>query len=164
MRKFSKRSMAITAAAVVAVGAGGAAFAAATGWDIGGTGTADASTSTIVNMTATADMGTNKVYPGLVTTVNTAITNLNDFPVNLNTTAITPTGVQVTVGAGAAACQTALMGAPSTLTATFPATTIGAGATGQVVAASVAIANTLPQSCAGSHIKLFYSFGGVSTV
>jgi hypothetical protein len=166
MRKLTKRSAAITAAAVVAIGAGGAAFAAATGWDIGGTGSAQADTATILPLTATANMGAAKVFPGLVTTVSTAVSNPNDFPVSLNQTPVVPTGVTVTVGTGAAACQTHLSAHPEILTASFPAwnSKITAGAVGQAATADVAISNTLPQSCAGSHIVITYTFTGTSTV
>lgn len=166
MRKITKRSAAIIAASVIAVGAGAAAWAAVNGWDITGSGTATGKAASIVPMTASADMRGVKVYPGLVTTVTTLVTNANDFPVKLNTTAVQPTGVEVSGTPTAGACQTALASAPSTLTATYPAWApkIAAHAEDQAVSADVAIANTLPQSCAGADIKVTYNFTGVSTV
>jgi hypothetical protein len=114
MRKITKRSAAIAAAAVVAVGAAGAAYAV-NGWGVGGTGTAEATTSAIVPMTATINLGT-KLYPGLKADAIAKVTNTNNFPVILDT-AVTalPATVSVT-GANAAACKAALLAPPSPLT------------------------------------------------
>jgi hypothetical protein len=165
MRKITKRSAAIIGATVVAIG-GGAAWAATNGWDIKGTGTAQGDAATIVEMEASADLGAKKVYPGLTTQVTTVVKNANDFPVNLDPTKFTPTAVVVTGGSNASACQSALEAAPNTLVASFPAGApkIVAKSTGQGVTTNIAIANTLPQECAGSHIKVTYTFTGVSTV
>jgi hypothetical protein len=165
MRKITKRSAAVIGATVVAIG-GGAAWAATNGWDINGTGTAEGDAATIVEMTASANLGAKKVYPGLVTTVNTVVKNDNDFPVTLNTTNFTPTAVKVTGGKTASACETALDAAPNTLVASFPAGApkILAKSPGQGVTTNIAVANTLPQSCAGTHITVTYTFTGVSTV
>jgi hypothetical protein len=165
MRKITKRSAAIIGATVVAIG-GGAAWAATNGWDIKGTGSAQGDAATIVEMEASADLGAMKVYPGLVTTVNTVVKNANDFPVNLNSANFTPTAVVVTGGSTASACKAALEAAPNTLVASFPAGApkILAKSTGQGVTTNIAVANTLPQTCAGTHIKVTYTFTGVSTV
>jgi hypothetical protein len=163
MRKITKRSAVIAAVAVVGIG-GGAAWAATNGWDITGTGTGDASAATITPLTATADLGQTNVYPGLTTTTVTKIDNPNDFPVKLNGGNVTPTGVAVTNVSTAAACQSALIAAPSTLTASLPAgTLIGKKSAGYGVTSSVTISTSFPQSCAGSHIKVTYSFTAVST-
>jgi hypothetical protein len=159
MRKITKRSAVIAAVAVVGIG-GGAAWAATNGWDITGSGTGDASAATITPLTATADLGTTTVYPGLTTNTVTKIDNPNDFPVKLNGGNVTPTGVTAT----ASACQSALMAAPSTLTASLPAgAVIGKHSTATGVTSSVTISTSFPQSCAGSHIKVTYSFTAVST-
>ena len=165
MRKITKRSAAIIGATVVAIG-GGAAWAATNGWDIKGTGTAEGNAATVVEMEASADLGAKKVFPGLNTTVTTTVKNNNDFPVNLTTANFVPTAVVVTGGTNAASCQSSLIAAPNTLVASFPAGApkIVAKSTGQGVTTNIAIANTLPQTCAGSHIKVTYTFTGVSTV
>ncbi|MGX6602351.1 hypothetical protein ACWKSP_09490 [Micromonosporaceae bacterium Da 78-11] len=163
MRKFTKRSAAITAAAVVAIGGGGAAWAAANGWDINGTGTGDATAASINPLTASLDMGTVVVYPGLQATVTSKVSNPNDFPVKLNTTAVTPTDVTVTNGQTPTECRTALLAAPATLEASFLyQPTIGKKLNNVDVSSKVAIANTFPQVCAGTHIKVFYTFTGVT--
>jgi|tagenome__1003787_1003787.scaffolds.fasta_scaffold20974788_4 hypothetical protein len=163
MRKITKRSAAITAATVIAIGGGAAAWAAANGWDITGTGTGDASAATITPLTASSDMGSVKVYPGLVATVAATVNNPNDFPVKLNTTDVTPTGVVITGGQNATNCQNALLGAPATLKASFPGGAVVPKKASANVASNVTVASTLPQDCSGSHIKVTYTFTGVST-
>jgi hypothetical protein len=163
MRKITKRSAVIAAVAVVGIG-GGAAWAATNGWDITGSGTGDASAATITPLSATADLGTTTVYPGLITSTVTKIDNPNDFPVKLNGGNVTPTGVTASVGPNASACQSALMAAPSMLTANLPAgALIAKHSAGYGVTSSVTISTSFPQSCAGTHIKVTYSFTAVST-
>jgi hypothetical protein len=167
MRKITKRSAAIIAASVIVVGGGAAAWAAAVnGWSVSGHGTGQADAATIVEMKATADMGSTKVYPGLVTTVTTKVTNPNSFPVLLNQTAVIPTAVTVTGPSTAADCKDKLTLAPNTLSASFPSWNpkIAANAVNQPVTADVTILDTLPLSCAGTHITVDYTFTGTSTV
>jgi hypothetical protein len=165
MRKITKRSAAVVAATVVAVGGGAAAWAAATGWDINGSGTGDASAATITSLSASSDMGSVAVYPGLTAQLIAKVSNPNDFPVKLNAGNVVATNVTVTSGANPAACHDALIAAPNTLVAGFVGQpTIPKKANNVDVNSTVAVANTLPQSCAGTHLKVFYSFTGVSTV
>lgn len=161
MRKITKRSAAIIAASVIAVGGGAAAWAA-NGWGVTGEGEATAKASDIKKLTASADLGaTKRIYPGLVTTVNTSVANPNDFPVNLTAGKVTPTDVTVTGGADATACKNGLT--EDMLVANLPAARINAGATAATVTANVTI-GSIPASCASSSILLKYTFAGTSTV
>ena len=167
MRKITKRSAAVIGAAVIAIGGGAAAWAAG-GWSVSGSGTGDASAASINLLSAPSPMGPLPVSPGLVTTVTTKVNNPNDFPVLLNSNNVSPTDVVVTGGtspANASACDASLTGAPTTLVAHFTGTPrIPGKATDYGVSSNVTVADTLPQTCAGTHIQVTYSFTGVSTV
>ncbi|WP_433827214.1 hypothetical protein ACQP2E_34850 [Actinoplanes sp. CA-015351] len=76
MRKFTKRSVALITAGVVAVG-GGAAYAA---WSLGGSGTATASAGTVQTLSV-AGVSTTPLVPGTKTDVTLTLTNPNKFPV-----------------------------------------------------------------------------------
>jgi hypothetical protein len=162
MRKITKRSAIIATAAVVAIGGGAAAWAA--GWNIGGTGTGDASAASITPLTAAIDLGSTTVYPGLVVNVTGKVNNPNDFPVQVTDANVVPTGVVVTGGTApsdAGACQNSLLGTPAVLTQNFLGTPIIAkNSTGTDVNSHVVIGD-LPQTCAGTHIKVTYSFTGI---
>lgn len=155
MRKNTKRSAVIAGVALVAIGGGAAAWA--TGWGIDGAGDASATASTIKNLKATSTIGA-KIYPGLRTTMSTAVTNENDFKVQL-TGSVTPKGV--TVSPADAKCESGLL-KPGILTTDFPGTPeIPAGANGMNVTSNITIGD-LPKECAGKTIKVDYTFTGVS--
>jgi hypothetical protein len=81
MRKITKRSAAIISATVIAVGGAGAAWAFTSWGD--GAGTANATTSTIVPLSATATVSGN-LFPGQsVDLTNVSVTNTNDYDVKL---------------------------------------------------------------------------------
>lgn len=160
MRKLSKRSTAVVAGLAVVVFGGGAAFAAANGWDILGSGTANAQASEIKNMTATTTFNKH-IYPGAVVQMTTKVANPNEFPVKL-TNAITVTATDVTITPADAACKAGIL-TPGVLTTSFPGTpTIAAGATAQEVTTALTVGTTLPQGCAGKAIEVKYAFSGVS--
>jgi hypothetical protein len=157
MAKFTKRSAAVIGGVAAVVIGGGAAFAAVNGWTIGGTGQAEANAATITPLTATATINGN-IYPGKVTTISTAITNPNEFPVKL-TGSVTPTSAVVTPATPD--CLSALT-TDSVLSTNFPGTPdVPAGANGQVVTSNLTVGN-LPQACAGRNIKVTYTFTSVS--
>src|SRR4051794_10158615 len=81
MRKFTKRSAIITTTAVVAIGAGAAAWAF-TGWNVEGKGSGSADASKIEKLEAKATVKEN-VYPGLTTVISMDVQNPNEFPVQL---------------------------------------------------------------------------------
>jgi hypothetical protein len=86
MRKFTKRSAAITAAAVIAVGGGGAAFAAASGW-FDGKGTANAASAEIKPVTVEVTPA-GKLWPNKAVDATINFGNYNEYPVkptNVNT-------------------------------------------------------------------------------
>jgi hypothetical protein len=86
MRKITKRSAAIIGATVVAI-SGGAAWAA-NSW-FNGTGSAEAASSTVQTVTATATVA-DKLYPGKNANAAVTVTNPNDYSV-LITDAKAPT-------------------------------------------------------------------------
>ncbi|GAA2869366.1 hypothetical protein Acy02nite_41230 [Actinoplanes cyaneus] len=158
MRKLSKRSTAVIAGvAVVAIG-GGAAWAA-NGWNIGGSGSADAEAATITDLTATSTLA-GKIYPGVTTKVNSGVINLNDFPVQLTASSAAVTSFD---GTADPTCKSALAANPGIFTTTFPdSPTIPAKATSAVPIESTVTIGDLPQACAGKAIKINYTFQGVS--
>lgn len=98
MRKYTKRSVALVTAGVVAVGGAGAAYAA---WLLGGGGSASATASTSQGLTL-ADINetgnaTDNVtvspafFPGSTNDVAFTVENPNPFPVRI-------TGINLTVG------------------------------------------------------------------
>jgi len=78
MRKITKRSAAIVAAAVVAVGGAGAAWAA---WSLSGTGSASASAGAVVPLTVTGSPVVDALVPGSKSDVTFTVKNENSFPV-----------------------------------------------------------------------------------
>lgn len=162
MRKITKRSAAIGAASLLAVGAGAAAWAA--GWGVTGAGTASASTSAIKPLSATAELNGN-VYPGKVTTATIKVTNTNDFPVNL--TGVTPGTFSATkkVGAGSPnpACAATLTASSVTMDLSGTHKVDGEGAV-TTFDVPVMVSDSLDASCAGSAITMAFTFAGTSTV
>jgi hypothetical protein len=99
MRKITKRSAAILAATAVAVGGGATAWAA--GWFTGtGSATASSATAQPVRAWATLTPG-EKLWPGQKRTANLAVTNNNDYPVQITNA----TDVTVTVAGNAGDCK-----------------------------------------------------------
>jgi hypothetical protein len=159
MRKLTKRSTALVAGLAVVVIGGGAAWAA-NGWDIGGSGSADANAASITPLTATSTLA-GTIYPGVTTTVNSGVVNPNDFPVQLTASSA---GVTNFDGTADSTCKGALEANPAIFTTTFPGSPVIAAhatAPGQPISSSVTI-GSLPQSCAGKAIKINYTFKGVS--
>ncbi|MFG1989210.1 hypothetical protein ACGFJ7_04410 [Actinoplanes sp. NPDC048988] len=88
MRKFTKRSAALVAGAVLAVAGGTAAFAYASGW-FKGSADVSASSSAIKVVTTTVKIaGTSpetRLWPGHSVTIPPAtVNNENDYPVKIN--------------------------------------------------------------------------------
>jgi hypothetical protein len=80
MRKYTKRSAAAIAAAVVAV-SGGAAWAV---WSLTGEGSATAAAGTVAKLSVSG-LSTTPLVPGGLTDVNLTVTNTNKFPVKIKT-------------------------------------------------------------------------------
>jgi hypothetical protein len=158
MRKNTKRSAIVAGVATVLIGGGVAAWAA-TGWNIGGSGTSDATAATITPLTAESTFA-KSLYPGLVTTMLTKVTNPNEFDVKL-TGSVTPGAITVSgADPDATSCKNGIT--TSTFSTNFPGTpTITKGAVGQDVTSNVTV-NDLPQTCAGKTIHVTYTFTGVS--
>ncbi|GAA2614348.1 hypothetical protein [Paractinoplanes durhamensis] len=161
MGKNSKRSAVVAGVVAVLIGGGAAAWAF-TGWNVGGTGTADATAASIKALTGTADLG-GTLYPGRSVNATAAVTNPNDFPVVLNNGIVT-TSVKASGGnskTGLADCNTAL--ANSDISASFSNTpSLGVSPSPQNVGLAVTV-NELPQVCAGLHIQVSFTFSGVQT-
>jgi hypothetical protein len=163
MGKSTKRSVAIAAAAVVTVGAAGAAYAA--GWLINGSGAATASTSAIKPMHADISI-TGNVYPGKKADAVVLVDNPNDFPVIL--TGLTPGSFTVTkkVGPGSPNPTCAAKLSEDSLKVNL------AGGPFQVEGKTenkefiipVTVSDTLDASCSGSAIAMSFTFTGTSTV
>jgi hypothetical protein len=82
MRKITKRTTAIIAASVIAVGAAGAAWAA---WIVTGTGTSSVTAGSSVALTVTGTEVTGALVPGSTSNVQFTVSNPNKFPVQINT-------------------------------------------------------------------------------
>ena len=81
MRKLTKRSTAIAASTVVALGAAGAAWAA---WSLTGSGSAEAQAGSVVALKVTsAGLPAGGLTPGNPTTVLLSVRNTNKFPVRI---------------------------------------------------------------------------------
>ena len=156
MRKMTKRSAIITGVAVAAVGAGAAAWAA-NGWEIGGSGTAEAKAAEIVPLQAEGKVKGN-IYPGLKTTIDLVVDNKNEFPVKLTpnvkptTYTVTPTTPDCFNGLTAAAVQTTNFPGDATIPAKEKKT----------VVSNITI-GSLPEACAGKTLKVNYTFTAEST-
>jgi len=105
MGKFTKRSVTVATAVVVAVGGGTAAFAYATGWFQGG-GSAAAYSSTIQPVTATVVISDQaRLFPGATIPLTGSVTNPNDYQVKVTNVSIQ--SVSATKGSSAnTACDT----------------------------------------------------------
>ena len=86
MRKLTKRSTAIAASTVVALGAAGAAWAA---WSLTGSGSAEAQAGSVVALKVTsAGLPAGGLTPGNSTTVLLTVENRNKFPVRITSIAL----------------------------------------------------------------------------
>jgi hypothetical protein len=81
MRKITKRSAAIIAASVIAIGGAGAAWAA---WTFSGTGNASVSAATATPLTVTGETVAGPMVPGTAVNVSFTVKNPNSFPVLIN--------------------------------------------------------------------------------
>ncbi len=81
MRKLTRRSTAIAATTVVALGAAGAAWAA---WTLTGSGNAEAKAGSVVALkVSSAGLAAGGLTPGNATTVLLTVENKNRFPVRI---------------------------------------------------------------------------------
>ncbi|SNY06416.1 hypothetical protein [Paractinoplanes atraurantiacus] len=154
MRKFTKRSAAIVAGGVMAVAGGTAAFAYASGW-FNGNATAYAASSTIGNVTATANLGNaqaNRLYPNKAVPVTTAtVNNPNDYTVRV--TGVTITNVTSTKsGCGVGEAKLSFIDVP---TADFPT-----GTTANAALGSVKMGPDAEPVCAGAVFTITASLQG----
>ncbi|MFF5079855.1 hypothetical protein ACFY36_22615 [Actinoplanes sp. NPDC000266] len=153
---MTKRSAIVTATAVLAVGAGAAAWAA-NGWTVDGKGTASAEGAEIKALNAHAAV-VDKLYPGVVTKISLTVDNPNEFPVILDK-AITPT--KFTVDPATPKCEQGLLTAVKSTD--FPGTPTVQAKKSATVESNLTIGE-LPQDCAAKKIQLEYTFKAVSTV
>ena len=164
MRKITKRSAAIIAAAVVGVGAiGGVAMA--NGWLVGGKGYASAAGSTVTDMRA--DIALNgRMFPGASLIAQAKVDNPNEFKVKL--TAIKNPALTATRGGSDnTKCVADLKAVGlASITPTIPqsAPVINEGATDQAVNLPLGVTQDFPQSCADTLINLTFDFEGTSAV
>jgi hypothetical protein len=86
MRKITKRSIAITTAAVVAVGGGAAAWAA---WSVSSSATASAQAGSAVPVQIVNAVLTGPLIPGPGTGVRFRVENTNPFAVNVSAATLT---------------------------------------------------------------------------
>jgi hypothetical protein len=166
MRKITKRSAAIAATAVLALGAiGGAAWAG--GWLIKGEADVSATGAKVQDMSAKITLDGN-AYPGRVLTATAKVNNPNEFPVNL--TKVTGAGSLNATRGGTtnAPCVTKL--AALGTNAFIPqlpvtgSTKINKEAVGQSISLNLTISPDFPQECQDSLITAKVNFEGASTV
>ncbi|MEV6347792.1 hypothetical protein [Actinoplanes sp. NPDC051851] len=160
MRKLTKRSTAVAAGVAVAVIGGGAAFAAATGWNIGGTGKGTAKAAEIKPLTATSTL-TGNIYPGVTLPFTTKFKNTNEFDVVLNGKSSITSAAVTPADAKATSCENGLKGTADILKTDFPGTPEIKAGTEADVSSTVEV-GSLPQDCAGKTIKVEYSFEAIS--
>jgi hypothetical protein len=165
MRKNTKRSAVIAGVATVIIGGGVAAWAA-NGWSLTGTGSGEAQAAQIHPLTATTSLGDKTIYPGAKVTATTSVNNPNEFGVKLDTSV---KATNVTLSSGQTNSCTDVLnqalntpGTSGAIVASFPTTPTILAKQSTSVASSVVIPMELPQSCAGSRLKISYSFTGVS--
>jgi hypothetical protein len=156
-----KRLLLAGTAAIAAVGVGATAWAA--GWLVAGSGTASASTSALKPIHADVTV-TGNIYPGRTGEAVALVDNPNDFPVLL--TGITPGALTATkkTGGDNTACAATLTA--TTITATMPdaPSNIDAGAVDQSLTIPISVSPDLDVACAGSAIRMSFTFSGTSTV
>jgi hypothetical protein len=159
MRKFTKRSAVVAGVTALAI-SGGAAWAAFSGWEIGGEGKASAKAAQIKKLTATTTL-TDNLYPGSKSPLDSMIKNPNEFPVQLTGQIQVDSATVTPADPDATDCQDAMTSA-GMFTTTFPGTPQLAAEEEKPVPGEVLIGN-IPQTCAGKTIKINYSFTAKST-
>lgn len=164
MRKITKRSAAIAAAAVIGTGAlGGAAWA--NGWLINGTGSASAAGAKITGMTAVITLN-RTAYPGRVLTASAKVTNPNEFPVNL--TGVTGAGGPTATRGGSInqPCIDKLKALGThAIIPVLPTTPVKVDPTAdKQVDISMTISPDFPIECQDTLIGATFTFTGTSTV
>ena len=101
MPKYSKRTLALTAATTVAVS--GVAFAY---WTAGGSGTGTAASGSTVPITVNQTSAVTALAPGLpAQTLSGTFTNTNDGPVYVGTVTVSISSVTKAAGAPAGTCD-----------------------------------------------------------
>jgi hypothetical protein len=154
MGKFTKRTAVIAGVSALAI-SGGAAWAAFSGWDIGGEGKASAKAAQVKKLTATTTL-TENLYPGSKSPLDSKIKNPNEFDVQLTGNIKVESATVTPAGTEADTCAAAMKD-DGMFTTTFPGTpTLEAGEE-KDVDGDVTIGN-IPQACAGKTIKIDYSF------
>src|SRR4051794_25358828 len=162
MRKITKRSAAIIAASVIAVGGGAAAWAG--GWLAKGTATGTASTSDIIPISATVSLGAAKIYPGISTTATATVNNPNDFNVILDVAPGAPTFSAKKLGDGSnnTDCSSTLNASVVHLGAPTGSNIIKQKGSGTITI-PVTVDESLSDKCAGSELKMTMEISGHST-
>ncbi|MBB2946122.1 hypothetical protein FB565_005880 [Actinoplanes lutulentus] len=138
MRKFTKRSVAVVAAGVIAVSGAGAAYAA---WLLNGSGSASATAGKAAQLTVTGT-AIDALVPGSTSNVTLKVTNPNKFPAKV--TGVTFTNFK-TEKAG---CTGIVL--TSTVSPKVPlldATVLGEKTKDIVIPASVRMAADAPNAC-----------------
>jgi hypothetical protein len=160
MRNFTKRSAAIAAATVIAVGGGTAAFAYASGWFQGG-GEAAAYSSTIQPVTATITIpDANRLFPGATVPLVGNVVNPNDYKVKV--TGVSVTGVKSTKGgANNGDCVTSTADLAATFTGPFDLNSGQTAANWNI--GSLSMGGNANVACAGSRITATLTFTGELT-
>jgi hypothetical protein len=161
MRKITKRSAAITAATVLAIG-GGAAWAAS-GW-FNGSGNVSASSSTIQPVVANIN-GVANLWPGKAVNASVSIGNYNEYSVNANDIDRSTIVVKVFDTAAAAAnntesatCTPAEAGINL---GNVPATTVGPSGWQETTFTNfVGMESTASADCAGKVFKVTFKLLG----
>ncbi|GIF24570.1 hypothetical protein BJ973_008049 [Actinoplanes tereljensis] len=164
MGKNTKRSAVVAGVAAVLIGGGAAAWAF-TGWNVDGSGTAEADAAQIKPLTATASLGAN-LYPGRKTKITLKVDNPNEFPVTL-TGALTPGSFEVSKGGTVEAnkkCSDELKttGINVVEPVVFPGKPAVPAEKSTTVDTDITIKD-LPQSCAGLHVKANFTFTAAQT-
>ncbi|GAA0802930.1 hypothetical protein [Spirilliplanes yamanashiensis] len=159
MRKMTKRSTAIVATSVLAVG-GLAGAAWATGWGVTGVGSASATTAEIKPMRADITVAGN-LYPGKSANAVALVDNPNEFPVTL--TGMTPTNISVRKGnTDNDACKATLNASSIVVTLPNTAPTIAKDTENQSITVPFSVAQNLSSTCANSTFTLSFNFTGES--
>jgi hypothetical protein len=155
MRKSTKRTVAITAATVVLLAGGGAAFAY---WSAGGTGTGTATAGTSVAISAVQTTVLTPLRPGAIAqTISGNFSNTNSNPVYVSTVTASIGAVAKATGAPAGACEAAdfaLANAVMTVNLDVPSGTAQGAWTG----ASLTLVNkpANQDACKGATVTLNY--------
>jgi hypothetical protein len=154
MKKFSKRSIALSLAVALI-----AAVAAVAYWTSGGTGTGSASAGTTANITVNQSTVLTAMYPGdTPQTISGNFSNTNSGPVYVGTVTAAISGVTKAAGAPAGTCDA------TDFTLATPAMTVNAqvptGTGGAWTGAKLSFNNktaTNQDACKGATVALSYT-------